>query len=221
MRRFARRECAADPEASLETSLHPPLTLPRQPRDQPPVMEQPVIRQPRLAAPAAAAPQLAAVQEGSAAPAATQATAIKADSAAVQPAEQPTPLRSQQPPVEDLYGDLDLQARSLAAAHRGTGPAAVPQPLPQPGMAGHRQEHGAKQASIQPAMQLPAAEAARRAASGVANQQQTDAAAGDLKALLSNPAALQALLKDPAQLQRLLEKHPALISILKNTLGHK
>ena len=44
-------------------------------------------------------------------------------------------------------------------------------------------------------------------------------ASGSLQALLSNPAALQALLKDPAQLQRLLEKHPALISVLKSTLG--
>lgn len=182
-------------------------------------------RQPRLAAPAAAAPQPAAAQEVSVAPAAIQADAIKADPAAVQPAaahaEQPTPLRAQQPPVEDLYGDLDLQARSLATARRGTGPAAGLQPSPHPGVAGHRQEHAAQQASTQPAMQLPAAGAAGRAASGVANQQQADAAAGDLKALLSNPAALQALLKDPAQLQRLLEKHPALISILKNTLGHK
>ena len=59
------------------------------------------------------------------------------------------------------------------------------------------------------------------AASGRRGCPLASAASGSLQALLSNPAALQALLKDPAQLQRLLEKHPALISVLKSTLGQK
>lgn len=47
MRRFARRECRADvdTDVSVATSLHPPLTLPRQQPELPPLMENPQQRQ--------------------------------------------------------------------------------------------------------------------------------------------------------------------------------
>ncbi len=230
MRRFARRECAADPEASLETSLHPPLTLPRQPRDQPPVLERLLARQigggPR---PAAAVAQPAAVQGDSAAPAAVKAepAAAQRQGAEVQPAagahaeENSTAVAPvEQQPAEDLYGDLDLRARDSAIAG-STAPVALRQPPSQPVGRDPQQRAGVGQASTtQHAVQQ--AGAAGSTAGSVVDEQQADtAAAADLKAILSNPAALQALLKDPAQLQRLLEKHPALISILKTTLGRK
>lgn len=215
MRRFARRECAADPEASLETALHPPLTLPRQARDQPPVMEQPPARQPGSpTAPALAAAQPAVVQGNSAGLVTVKAepAAARQPAAALQPEQRGAPHARQQP-VEDLYGDLDVRTR-------GTAPPAQQQLPSQPAARSHQQQQSVQHVST--AQQPPAVGAAGAAAGGAAAPQQADAAAsGDLKALLSNPAALQALLKDPAQLQRLLEKHPALITILKNTLGQK
>jgi hypothetical protein len=229
MRRFARRECAADPEASLETSLHPPLTLPRQPRDQPPAMEPPQARQPgRVAAPAAAA-HSTAVPDGAAAPVAikTEPLAAQQQGGVQQPAvsvqaQQPGPLPVAQQPVEDLYGDLDLRARGSAAAGGRPGPVAQQQPPShsQPGGTG-QQSVQQTAAAAQPPMQPATAGVAGQAPGSAAAQQPVDVAAGDLKTLLSNPAALQALLKDPAQLQRLLEKHPALITLLKSTLGQK
>lgn len=219
MRRFARRECPADLDASLETSLHPPLTLPRQPRQQPAIMEQPAPKQPGVLPAAAAQPAALPGSPGAAAAVKAEPESPERQAAATPAAATQLPVAAKAEPLAplpslqqsmDLYGDLDLQARGSVPS---AAAAAAQRQQIDGGAVGRQHQHAAPPAAVQ--AQPTAQQAAPFAAAA-----QPDAA-GDLKALLSNPAALQALLKDHAQLQRLLEKHPALISILKNTLGQK
>jgi len=239
MQRFARREFQASPDVSLATSLHPPLTLPRQPPHYPVVMEEAVQhphpaqeQRPEQQQQPAKAEQQQQPSHATSAVVKQEPTAVAAPAGSERLPRLPTTQQSM-----DLYADLDLQGRAssgrqqLHAATSSHAPAkAAPvmkqnQQLQQP-PSGIGADAGQKLvASVHgnQAAQPPSEVQEASRAGGVAPQQPSAeiGTTRSLQALLSNPTALQALLKDPAQLQRLLEKHPALISVLKSTLGHK
>lgn len=244
MRRFARREVQTDADASLEGSLHPTLTLPRQLTkvpvvDKPSQQQQQQQNQEAVAAPAGAcfSPTPAAAhtpeqqQHGSPpviAGAAIQAPAVKAEPVALQRLQSVPGQQSM-----DLYGDLSLQASGSRQLHTagnvGAAASWQQQHHQQPPIS---QQHDDGQAAAQPSMQGRTAQVSAAIIPPQPNHAALDAppaetarlpldstGSGSVQGLLSNPGALQALLKDPAQLQRLLEKHPTLISLLKSTLG--
>ncbi|KAL4436605.1 hypothetical protein ABPG75_003744 [Micractinium tetrahymenae] len=238
MRRFARRECQTDPEVSVATSVHPPLTLPRQPPEQVPLMERPAQQQQAQpkAEPEQQPQQRGRPQQPSPVGTATAATvpAVKAEPQAVAP-HAGLPELQALPSVQqsmDLYADLgsgipgsaaSAAAQQLMPGHARASVASVrqvegrgeehPQRRPQPQLPEKRppqqQAEKPQLAQLQVQPKQPPRE----------QQHLEPTSSGSLQALLSNPAALQALLKDPLQLQRLLEKHPALISVLKAALA--
>lgn len=271
MRRFARRECRANPDVSVATSLHPPLTLPRQPPDVPPLLEPSERGQPRTKAevvqqqqprpqerqqwqqqtPASLEGQARQMAGRSAAGGTTAtATGVKPEpaSSGAQLQELPSGLQSM-----DLYADLGhgAQARmeretgamqramAVSAPRAATAQAAAPlidrrpqlgqsglasQQLGsgQGGMALQQAGHGGERAQPGSDPGAPKQPQRQKPLPPLPQQQTPEVTvSSSLQALLSNPTALQALLSDPSQLQRLLEKHPALISVLKSTLGHK
>lgn len=244
MRRFTRCECQADPDISVATSLHPPLTLPRQLPEELPSMERPAERQP--AQPNGEA-ELQVQQNGrpeqpSLAGTAATPPAGKAEATALA-AEVPRAKPTVQQQSMDLYADLGSSAPSPAAptvsarlppAGHGRDTVALVQQadnragqchLPPGPLQAPAQMDAARHVQPQPSAMQQQQERQRQQQQEQQQQERQQlleaAPAGSLQALLSNPAALQALLKDPAQLQRLLEKHPALISMLRTTLSQK
>lgn len=242
MQRFARREFKASPDVSLATSLHPPLTLPRQPPHCPLVMEQ-AVQHPY---PSQQREQPAKTEQQQQ-PSHATAALVKQEPppAAVAPTGSgrlprlPTAQQSM-----DLYADLDLLGRAssgrqqphavsnnLAPARTAVGmqegfadrQRSQQIQLPPAAISAHAEHKLMASAHGSQAAQPPSkAREVSRAGGAVPEQPSAEiGTVGSLQALLSNPIALQALLKDPGQLQRLLEKHPALISVLKSTLGQK